>query len=300
MTLTTALKALLATAFWGASFIATKIALREITPLTVVVLRFALGVGVLLALLAWRRQAAIARRRDLGWLALLGLNGITVHQLLQSTGLLTTTATNSGWMVALIPVFTAVLARLMLREAFGALKAIGLAVASAGALVIVGRGHVSTNLFGAATTGDALVLLSAVNWALFTTLSKRIIGRYAPAVMMAHVITFGWLLSLPLFGMAGGWQDVPHMSSAGWAAVLFLGIGCSGIAYAFWYDALAHTDASSLASFQYFQPIVTVAVAAAVLGEAVSWSMAAGGTAILFGVWLVNRAPRRGVESPTG
>jgi len=292
MTKTTLLKALTATVFWGASFIATKMALREITPLSVVVLRFALGVAVLLALLAWRREARMAERRHLPWLLLLGLNGITVHQLLQSTGLLTTTATNSGWMVALIPIFTAVLARLWLRESFGARKVAGLLVASFGAALIVGRGNVSTELFRRATPGDGLVLLSAANWALFTILSKRVIGRYTPAVMMAHVMTFGWLASLPLYAFEGGWRDVPALSSTAWGAVLFLGIGCSGLAYAFWYDALARTEASSLASFQYFQPIVTVAVAAAVLGEPVTWPVAAGGAAILLGVWLVNRRPR--------
>jgi drug/metabolite transporter (DMT)-like permease len=289
MTTVTLLKALTAIALWGASFIATKIALRELTPLTVVVLRFALGVGVLLAILAWRHEARMAERRHLPWLLLLGLNGITVHQLLQSTGLLTTTATNSGWMVALIPIFTAVLAKLMLHEAFGPQKMAGLAVASLGAAVIVGRGHLSPELFRHATLGDGLVLLSAANWALFTTLSKRVIGRYTPAVMMAHVMTFGWLATLPLFAVEGGWQAVPALSSSGWASVLFLGVGCSGLAYAFWYDALAHTAASSLASFLYVQPIVTVAVAAVVLGEPVTWPVAAGGAAILFGVWLVNR-----------
>ena len=289
MTTTTLLKALAATTLWGASFIATKMALREIPPLTVVVLRFGLGVGVLLALLAWRREARLADRRHLGWLALLGLNGITVHQLLQSTGLLTTTATNSGWIVALIPIFTAVLARLVLHEAFGPGKIAGLAVASLGAAAIVGRGHLSTDLFTHATPGDGLVLLSAANWALFTTLSKRMIGRYTPAVMMAHVMTLGWLASLPLFAVEGGWPAVSAMSGAAWASVLFLGIGCSGLAYAFWYDALAETDAASLSSFQYFQPMVTVAVAAAVLGEPVTWPVLGGGAAILLGVWLVNR-----------
>lgn len=283
------LKALAATTLWGASFIATKLALRDITPLAVIVLRFGLGVAVMLGLLAWRREARVAGRGDLAWLALLGLNGITVHQLLQSTGLLTTTATNSGWIVALIPIFTAVLARVMLHEAFGRQKVLGLLVAAFGAALIVSRGHLSSQVFRHATLGDGLVLLSAANWALFTTLSKRVMGRYRPAVMMAHVMAFGWLLSLPLFAVEGSWHQVPRMSAAGWSAILFLGIGCSGLAYAFWYDALAHTEASSLASFQYFQPVVTVAVAAAVLGEPVTWAVAAGGAAILVGVWLVNR-----------
>src|SRR5512144_1578727 len=108
----TAIKALLAVIFWGASFVATKVALSEISPVAVVVLRFAIGLAVILAALAWRHQVAAPRHGDVAWLALLGAIGITAHQMLQANGLVTTTATNSGWLVVLIPIFTAVLARL--------------------------------------------------------------------------------------------------------------------------------------------------------------------------------------------
>ncbi len=288
----TVLKALVTIALWGASFVATKIALRELSPLAVIVARFGLGLSFLLALLAWRRQARLAARRDLAWLELLGLLGIAVHQLLQSVGLLTTTATNSGWMVALIPVFTAVLARLMLAEPFGGAKLAGLGLASLGALVVAARGFDLGALVANPAPGDALMLLSAANMALFTTWSNRVITRYPPLVTITHVMAFGWLASLPLLAVDRGWGAFPALSAAGWGSLLFLGVGCSGIAYAFWYDALAELDASALSAFQYFQPIVTLVVANRVLGEPVTPAVAAGGTAILTGVWLVNRRRR--------
>ena len=285
------LKALATTGLWGASFVATKIALRELSPLAIIVARFALGLACLLALLAWRRQARLADRRDLAWLALLGVLGVTVHQLLQSIGLLTTTATNSGWMVALIPVFTAILARLMLGEPFGGRKLAGLAAASLGALVVAARGFDLRGLIANPSPGDALMLLSAANMALFTTWSKRMIARYPPVVTMMYVMAFGWLASLPLVALDRGWEAFPTLSAAGWGSLVFLGVGCSGIAYAFWYDALAEIDASALSSFQYFQPIVTLAVANRVLGEPVTPAVVGGGAAILAGVWLVTRRP---------
>jgi len=286
----TILKVLAAIALWGGSFVATKIALRELSPLAIIAARFGLGLAFLLALLAWRRQTRLADRGDLAWLALLGVIGVTVHQLLQSVGLLTTTATNSGWMIALIPVFTAVLARLMLGEPFGRHKVLGLAAASAGALVVAARGFDLRGLVANPAPGDGLMLLSAANMALFTTWSKRVIGRYPPAVTMTHVLAFGWLASLPLAAVDLGWQALPSLTAGGWWSLVFLGVGCSGVAYAFWYDALAETDASALASFQYIQPIVTLAVANRVLGEPVTPAVVAGGAAILAGVWLVNRA----------
>ncbi|MBP1633898.1 MAG: protein of unknown function transrane [Acidobacteria bacterium] len=287
----TALKALATIALWGGSFVATKVALRELSPLAIIVARFGLGLAVLLALLAWRRQARLADRADLAWLALLGLIGVTLHQLLQSFGLLTTTATNSGWMVALIPVFTAVLARVALGERLGPVKVLGLAVASLGALVVVARGLDLRGVVGARSPGDALMLLSAANMALFTTWSKRVITRYPPVVTMAHVMAFGWLASLPLLAVGDGWHGFHALSPAGWWSLVFLGVGCSGIAYAFWYDALAEIDASALSSFQYFQPVVTLVVANRLLGEPITPAVAGGGAAILAGVWLVTRRP---------
>ncbi len=116
------IKAFLAITFWGASFVATKIALRQVSPLTVIWVRFGIGTLVLAAIVALRREFALPQRGDVGWLIFLGLNGITAHQLLQANGLLTTSATNSGWIVALIPVFTALLTWLILHERFGRLR----------------------------------------------------------------------------------------------------------------------------------------------------------------------------------
>lgn len=187
-----ALKAFLAIAFWAASFVATKIALRDISPLTIVALRFAIGAGVLACFVIGRREFRWPARGDLGWLILLGLNGITLHQLLQSNGLVTTTATNSGWIIALNPVFCALLARLILRESFGKLKVLGLTIALCGAWLVISRGQLSRGLGIPATPGDFLMLLSSPNWALFTVLSKRMMGKVTPTLMVTYVMAFGW------------------------------------------------------------------------------------------------------------
>jgi drug/metabolite transporter (DMT)-like permease len=287
-------KAFLAITFWGASFVATKIALRDVSPLTVILLRFGLGVIVLACVVAARRQFALPRKSDLGWLILLGLNGITVHQLLQANGLVTTSATNSGCMVALIPVFSALLAWLIIHEPFGPLKVLGLAFATCGAFLVISRGQLSRGLLNIpAAPGDFLMLLSAPNWALFTVLSKRIVSRtqrvLSPALMLTYVMAFGWLAILPLFLGARGWLDFPRLTVAGWGGILFLGVLCSGAAYTFWYDALEAAGASQVAAFLYLEPIVTVIVAATFIGEKATWATLVGGTIILFGVWLVNR-----------
>jgi drug/metabolite transporter (DMT)-like permease len=286
----TAIKAFLAILFWGASFVATKIALREISPLTIITLRFAMGVSMLMLVVTARREFTLPRRGDLVWLALLGLNGITIHQLLQANGLVTTSATNSGWIVALTPIFSALLAWLMLHEAFGLVKVLGLVVASVGALLVISRGQLSGGLLNLPTTpGDFLILLSSPNWALFTVLSKRMMRKFSPALMMTFVMLFGWLAILPLFAGARSWLELSRLTAVGWGGVLFLGLLCSGAAYVFWYDALQVAGASQVAAFLYIEPIVTVIVAATLIGEVVRWTTLLGGAIILAGVWLVNQ-----------
>jgi drug/metabolite transporter (DMT)-like permease len=285
-------KALVAVAVWGASFIATKVALAEVSPVTVVWLRFALGIVVLGAVVAARRQLVRPSGPDLAYFAGLGFLGIAFHQWLQSNGLVTSQAGTTAWIVASTPIFMAILGRLMLRERLGWVGGAGIAVAALGVLVVVSRGDlgsVAAGRFGG--PGDLLILLSSPVWAMFSVLSRRGLQRFPSAGMMLWVMAAGWAFTTVLFFLGPGTAEVAHLTARGWGAVAFLGLACSGLAYVFWYDALTALPASQAGAFLYFEPLVTVAVAAAVLGELVAAATLAGGGAILLGVWLVSRRP---------
>ena len=77
------LKASFAVVVWGASFIATKLALRELSPVVVIWLRFGIGIVILGWFVARRRELAFPAPKELGFFALLGFLGITFHQWLQ-------------------------------------------------------------------------------------------------------------------------------------------------------------------------------------------------------------------------
>jgi drug/metabolite transporter (DMT)-like permease len=285
-------KALVAIVVWGGSFIATKMALAEVSPVTVVWLRFAMGVVVLGAVVAARRQLVWPSRADLAYFTALGFLGITLHQWLQSNGLVTSQASTTAWIVASTPIFMALLGWLMLRERLGWLAAVGIAVAAFGVLVVVSRGDfraVASGHFGAA--GDFLILLSSPLWAVFSVLSRQGLRRFPSAGMMFWVMATGWVLTTVLFLFGPGMAQVTHLTARGWGAVAFLGIFCSGLAYVFWYDALTALPASQAGALLYFEPLVTVVVAAVMLGEPIAAATLAGGGAILLGVWLVSRKP---------
>lgn len=287
-------KVLFAVLVWGASFIATKVALRDVLPVTIVWLRFAMGVAILLGTVLARREFRWVPVRELGYLALLGFLGITLHQWLQSNGLLTTQANTTAWIVATTPVFMALLGWLVLGEALSGPMLAGIGLASLGVLLVVTGGDLGQLARGRiGTVGDLLVLASAPNWAVFSILSRRGLGRYPPALMMAYVMALGWLFTSLLVALEpgpAGPAQLGQITPAGWLAITFLGVACSGLAYIFWYDALEKLPAARVGAFLYLEPLTAVGVAAIVLGEPVVAAALVGGGAILVGVWLVNRA----------
>lgn len=320
-------KAIFAVVVWGASFIATKVALqngispspvatsnakndvqveqqgnspreispreispREISPVTVVWLRFAMGVAILGIAVVARRQFALPTRKDLGYFTILGLLGITFHQWLQSTGLQTAQASTTAWIVATTPVFMALLGWLLLKERLGWMKGGGIALAGLGVIIVVSKGDLaalSTGRFG--NPGDFLILISAPNWAVFSVLSRRGLRNQPAARMMLYVMSAGWILTTAQLLAGPGLAEIGQISLVGWLGVGFLGVFCSGLAYIFWYDALQAMPAAQLGVFLYLEPLVAVVVAAVVLGEPLLLASLMGGMIILLGVWLVNR-----------
>ena len=288
------LQAFLAVVLWGISFVATKAALREISPVTLIFSRSAIGAVLLLATLAARRMPLVPPRDSWGPLALMGFVGVCFHQLLQAFGIRLTTAVHAGWIVGLIPIWSAVLAGLFLRERFGTGKVAGLALGFAGAALVVSSGRAGPGFLALpGTRGDLLMLASTLNWAIYTTLGHGTIRRLGSLRATAGAMLLGGLMLAPLFLRAGGWREYATLSGAGLAAVLYLGIGASGLGYLFWYGALEKVETSRVAAFLYLEPLVTLAAAVALLHEPVRPATLAGGLAVLAGVALVQRAPAR-------
>ncbi len=291
---TASIKAFAAITIWGASFIATKVVVEQIDPLTLVTLRTFGGALILYAFMKLLgRWDGIARGRLLLDLAALGFVGVAVHLSIQAVGLTLTSATNTGWMVALTPIFIALLSWRFLNERFGAVKVAGFALALFGALlIVVAQAGGLDALALPSTTGDLLAFSSAITWAVYSVLSKRVAGERSPGVLMTHVMALGCLMTLPLFVTRQGWVEFARLDLTGWLALGFLTIFVSAVAQLFWYDALAAMDASKVGVFLYIEPLVTLALAALLLGEPVRPLTLAGGGAILLGVWMVTRMGR--------
>lgn len=286
------LGALLAVIFWGISFVATKAALREVSPVALIFVRFLIGTLFLLA-----ATRSLPPRDAWRELLLMGFLGVFVHQMLQAYGLTMTTAVHTGWLIGLIPVWSALLSAIVLRERIGAWKMLGIAGGFAGALLVITRGELSARILALPSTkGDLLILLSTINWAVYSVVGHGTIRRIGPRRATTGAFLAGVTMLAPFFIARAGWRELPHVTAGGWLAILFLGIGCSGLGYLFWYGALERIEVSRVAALLYLEPIVTFATAVALLHEPVSGIAVAGGLLVLASVILMQYAPASAAE----
>ena len=286
----TYIKLTTAIAIWGGSFIATKIAVQEVSPVTVVWLRFFIGT-IILGYFAWKhKELSLPKQKDALDLLWLGFLGITLHQWLQSSGLVTSEASTTAWLVSTSPVFMALLGWIFLKEKLSLRTITGFLLATIGVVLVVTKGDIRLFIngkFGA--SGDILILISALNWAFFSVLSRPVLKRLSAIKVTFYVLFFGWLLTSVQFLVGHHWIEFNQLSTTGWASIAFLGIFCSALAYIFYNDGLKALPASKVGVFLYLEPLIATIVAAAVLSESIVLASLAGGGLILLGVWLVSQ-----------
>jgi drug/metabolite transporter (DMT)-like permease len=280
--------ALGAVIFWGVSFIATKVALREISPFTLLSLRF--GVGALLLLVHFPKNRVFFRGfslKDWVYIILLAGLGIAGHTLLQAYGLLYTTAIDTSWIVAVYPIFITIAGRLFLGETLSARKIEGVLFGFLGVCLVISKGEFAFSAFQSATTfGDLLILASAFTWTAFTVGGRGFLSKFSPLATISPIMTVGFLMVLPFGAGSEQWKSLLHVSGAAWAGVLFLGVFCSGWAYLLWYSALEKLESSRVGAYLYLEPFVTLLGACLFLDEKIEWITLLGGGLTLWGVYL--------------
>jgi len=267
--------------------------LKEVHPFTLLTLRFAIG-GFLLLLVQFNRNKGFFRffsKRDWVQIFLLAIVGIAGHNLLQAYALLYTTAINTGWIIAIQPIFITVAARLLLNERITVRKIVGILLGFFGIFLIISKGIFSLSLFRLYSTfGDLLVLTSALTWTGFTVGGRGFLLRFPPLTTIAPIMMVGCLITFPLSALKGEWNILLHLSLPTWMSILFLGIFCSGLAYFFWYLALEKKDSSMIGLYLYLEPFVTLIGAHLLLDEGILWITLMGGGMTLLGVYLATKS----------
>ncbi len=276
--------------FWGASFIATKIVLDETIPLVIIELRLLLAVILLAFIAIWGRRDFSISFKNHGGILILALIAC-FHLWIQVTGMQFTTASNTGWIIGVTPVFMTVLGFLFFKERATLLKLTGIVTAFTGLLLLISNGDLSS-IDLLSNKGDFLVLGSAFTWAVYSAMNKKISLSYPPLMTILYLFIIMLIILLPFVISTGRVTDVFGLSLKSWISIFFLGFICSGISYVLWAQSLKEMDSTRVGAFLYFEPFVTVFTAWIFLSEEITLLMMISGMVITSGVILVNITPR--------
>jgi drug/metabolite transporter (DMT)-like permease len=285
---------------WAVNFVAGKIGLRSLPALALAPFRVVLAGLVMIPTYllcslhpAFRETAETRRRgfalRDYWTFVYLGFFGVSINQICFTTGLKYTSVSHSAVIVGLGPIYTLVLAVLFKQEALSWRKATGMTIALAGIALMAWQ--VGGTSSGPSILGDAITMTGSVGFAMYVVLGKRVAGKYDSLTMTAFNHFAGAIIVLPLairgartLSRDGAWHSVPW---SGWAALAYMAIFSSALAYVFYFWLLRYLEASQLAAFTYVLPVMATVLGILLLGEKGTWSQAIGGAVALGGVYWI-------------
>jgi len=273
---------------WGATPVATRLAVADLSPIHVGLLRTVFAGLLALPIALALRQPLPKDRRGFVLLAISAASGFIVFPLLYSVGQRDTSAMHGGMILAALPIFTGSYAALVERRRPSTRWIVGCVIAllGEGALIALRGGGGAEPTLG----GDLLVLLSALLVAagyvagarlaqagyssLATTLwGVALAAMVSTVIMAATVVRGGW--------PSAGWQS--------WSAVLYLASFTTILGYIGWYWALAKGGIARISTIQFFQPVSGLILAALLLGERMTLPLLAASIVILAGVWIAQR-----------
>jgi drug/metabolite transporter (DMT)-like permease len=270
---------------WGANFGIAKAAFQDLHPLVFAALRFSASAILVLLASLWMEGGLRIRKEDLAKVAIVGGLGLGGYQILWSLGLDRTYASNSALLFAAQPIFGALYLGLARREAVSRSGYFGMALATAGAALVILRPDARVGFSGDTLVGDLITLLACLCFAIcFSAWAKPLLGKYSPLRLVGWCMVAG---SLVLW--AAALQPAVHMewgrvgTSSWWAlayAVVFAGV----LGHVCWYEGIGRIGVSRTLVYQYLVPVWAVAFNHIFLGESLFHQQVAGGILILWGV----------------
>jgi drug/metabolite transporter (DMT)-like permease len=288
--------AFLAACLFGASVVATRVAVQEVPPLNLAVLRFGQGGLILfLCLFIGARDLLKVKLHDLPFLVFLGAILFAVFPVTFNIGLRLTEASRGALMLATMPIWSAWLARAARKERLILRQVAGILLTFTGVGVVLAERGLRWQGTSLAFGGDGLMLLTALCGAIYGVLAQRMLARYSALTVTTYAMVFGTFLLFPAALAEGLPQAFERIDEKVAVLILFLGIFGGALGYFLWTFALTRLTPTQVAVYVNVNPIVAIILGAALLAEKLTGAFVVGFVAVVVGVLFVNW-PRR-IES---
>jgi drug/metabolite transporter (DMT)-like permease len=283
----------------GAAIVASRFVVAEVPPLTLAMLRYAVGFLCLLpfTLPLLRDLRGRLRTRDLLAMAALGTGQFGILIALLNWGLQRVPAAPAALIFSLFPLLTMLLAAALGREQVTQRLLAGVLLSISGvAMCLLPKLH---DGHGNDWWGEAAVFASACVGALCSVLYRPYLQRY-PTVPVSSFAMLASVLFLALAALSEDWPArVSTLSGPAWAVVAFIGVS-SGIGYFCWLYALKHESPTRVTVFLSLNPVTAALLGWLLLAESLPLPTWLALLLIGAGLWLATRPPSRNRQPTPG
>ncbi len=274
-----------AASIWGSMYVVSDAVLTVIPPFTLLSLRILLA---LLALIPIYRRARepLPARRVIAELLVVGFIGLGISLGAQFVGTDLSTAVNGALVTSASPAFVVLFAALLLKEKLNLRRALALALASAGVLVILDPS--AANFQQATFAGDVFLALAALTWGLYSVLVRLVSLRHRLHALTITVIGLlgGLALSLPASILELSSKPTGSLDAGILLGVIYLGFVSTALALLLWNRAFSLIPATMASLCFFAQPLAGAALAAIFLGQTLTLRLGIGGALIGMGLLL--------------
>ncbi|MDQ3534276.1 MAG: DMT family transporter [Bacteroidota bacterium] len=274
---------------WALNFSVAKITLAQIDPMSFNGIRFLLAILFMWIILIFKGKWVAIRKEDYISLVILGLAGNFIYQLFFIFGLDRTFSANAAVMLGTMPVWVSVLSHFFYDEKMNLKKVVGVSLAFMGViLILLGKADRIT-LSSETFVGDLLTLASALVFAYYTVLSKKLMIYYPPMQLTTVTMTIGGL-ALVLTGIP--WMLELNFGSISWQAyggVFYSGILSIGVAFIIWSYGLKQVGATYTSTFQNLVPVLGLVLGFFILGEKLTLIQYIGAAVVIAGIIQTRR-----------
>jgi drug/metabolite transporter (DMT)-like permease len=267
-------------ALWGGSFLFMRYAAPAFGALPLMWLRVAIATVCLLPLLVWRGQVGALRER-IGVVTVMGLFNSAIPFVLIAWATLSITAGLASILNATVPIMTALIGAVWLRDRLGAGRVAGLVIGMAGVVLL------AADKADFKPGGSGWALLAMVGATLCYGFAANFTKRYltgVPPMVNAAGSQIVSAVALTPFALWTWPAQTP--APLAWAAAAVLGVGCTAIAYVLFFRLIERVGASRAVTVTFLVPVFGTLWGALFLGESVTGSMLLGGAVVLLGTGL--------------
>lgn len=274
---------------WGINFIAAKLTLQEIPPMSLAFLRFFLALLLLSPFLITERKNFKLNKEDLPALFSIGALMVTFNIAFFYAGLTRTNVTSAAVLTMVIPVFSVLCGWWFLKEKVYVVNLIGIITGLLGAVAVIGLplfavgGQVNSEVL----LGDFLIILASISWVIGALLSKQMLKKYSTLTLTSimffvGVVTF-FFPALGEYAQNPGW--ISQVTYLGILGLLFIAVASSISAYFLFEWGLGRLGIVKANLFQYIEPVVATSLGVLILNEQIRFSFVIGAALIALGVY---------------